>query len=194
MRYLPPFPFLSSPFPMLGIPLFEIDAQREYREIEAFYEEAARMLAWPDERLFGRARGVSGWSAAQHLEHLAKTNGRTFKGLRLLAAGKLPAEPGRPNGWGLLVLHLRRFPRGRVQAPDFARPADDLSREELERSLARNRDALAALAPYLSALSRLEGRMLHPRLGMLNATQWLRFVRVHSTHHLKIIREVTRQL
>ena len=129
---------------------------RDVREIEAFYEEAGRMLAWPDERLFGHAEGVSGWSAAQHLEHLAKTNGRTFKGLRLLAAGKLPAERGRPNGWGLLVLHLRRFPRGRVQAPGFARPADELSREELERSLARNRDAFAALAPYLSALPRRE--------------------------------------
>jgi hypothetical protein len=28
-------------------------------------------------------------------------------------------------------------------------------------------------------------RWLHPRLGMLNAGQWLKFIRVHLQHHLK---------
>ncbi len=171
-----------------------IDAAHEYRLIERFYEEAEAMLTWPDERLFGHAAGVSGWSAAQHLEHLARTNGRTFKGLRMLAEGKLPAEPGRPNVWGLLLLTLGRLPRGRTQAPAFARPPDDLSRAVLERSLARNREALAALRPYLGRLPGREARLRHPRLGMLDARQWLRFVRIHATHHLKIIRDVVSRL
>lgn len=171
-----------------------IDVQREYRQIEAFYEEAERMLAWPDERLFGKAPGVSGWSAAQHLEHLAKVNGRTFKGLRLLAEGKMPPVQGRVNLLGWLLLWMGRLPRGRAQAPAFSHPSADLSREELARSLARNRQAMAALEPFLSLLPHLEGRMPHQIFGMLDARQWLRFVRVHSAHHLRIIRDVAGRL
>lgn len=171
-----------------------IDVHREYGRIEACYDEAAAVLAWPDERLFGRAAGVSGWSAAQHLDHLAKANGRALKGVRMLAEGALAGEAGRPNLAGLLVLGLGRLPRGRAQAPAFTLPPEEPGRGELEHSLARNRQALSALAPHLPALSHLEGRLRHPRLGMLDAPQWLRFVRIHSTHHLAIIRDVASRL
>ena len=174
--------------------MFTIDPEREYRQIEAFYAQVAELLAWPDERLFERVPAVSGWSIAQHLEHLARANGRTFKGLRLLAERERPAESGRINLAGVAVLYLRHFPRGRAQSPDFAVPPDALSRAELERSLARNRQTLAALAPVLSTLAAVDTRMRHPVLGMLTPPQWLRFVNVHAAHHLRIIHDLSRGL
>jgi hypothetical protein len=43
---------------------------------------------------------------------------------------------------------------------------------------------------HLAPLGAAEGRIEHPRMGMLDGPQWLRFVRIHSQHHLAIVRDI----
>ena len=45
----------------------------------------------------------------------------------------------------------------------------------------------------LSEIPEASGRIQHVYLGMLNAAEWLRIIRVHSEHHLAIIHEIIGQ-
>lgn len=174
--------------------MLRYDAAREYERLRAFYEEAAALLAWPDERLFGKAERVSSWSPAQHLSHLTLTNRLIFRNLERLVGGDRSAlsESG-PNLAGRLILRFGRFPRGRARAPEFAIPPDDLARANLAQALAHNRAAFDRLEPLLPNLAHLPGRTPHPRLGPLSAVEWLRFTRIHSLHHLTIICTIAAQ-
>lgn len=84
----------------------------------------------------------------------------------------------------LLILLLKRIPRGRGKSPKIVRPkaytAESLLVHcgEVEGKLA----SLQQLKPnqYLD----------HPYFGMLNAKKTIRFIEIHTDHHLRIIRDM----
>ena len=170
----------------------DIDIREEHKMIAAFFDEAERFLDSPEDVLYRADEAVSRWSPAQHLHHIFVANGMMLKGVQVIHRGGGPVtEGGEPNRAGWIVLARERFPRGKAQAPDRVRPADRPDRDTLTASLARSRAKLADLEPLLPSLPEHPGRLPHPYLGELNAAEWLRIVRVHSQHHLGIIREIT---
>ena len=170
----------------------DIDVREEHQRIAAFFEKAEEMLGLPDSVLYHVEETVSGWSPAQHLFHIFAANGMMLKGVQLIHRGGGPVtEKGEPNRAGYIALARERFPRGKVQAPDRVRPDDRPDRDMLTASLARSRAKLADVEGLLPSLSEKAGRLPHPFLGALNASEWLRVVRTHSEHHLQIIREIT---
>ncbi len=151
------------------------------------------MLDWPDERLLAPAPGVSAWSPAHHLYHVAVVNEKIFGGLHQLCIreGDASAE-GRANVVGVLLLALGRIPRRRAQAPAAFQPPADLDRDDLRAAVDRSRRALALLEPHVPDIPHVAGRMRHPVLGMLSAPQFLRFSRIHTSHHRAIIGHMER--
>lgn len=168
----------------------DIDLQEEYRHIGLFYDAVAPFLDWPDALLFGVKGDVSGWSPAQHLFHILRSNGMMLKSIDLICQGH-PAtnNEGAPNRAGHFVL-ANGLVRGRAQAPASVAPPDEVSRDELRHSLARNREKYAQTEVLLPRIPEATGRLQHPLLGMLNASEWLRTVRLHAEHHLAIIRDI----
>ncbi len=164
------------------------DSRRNHAALAALYDAGDAIAAWPDERLFAVVPEVSAWSPAHHLHHVALANARIFSDLAKAAETKTKDAPGgRINAVGLAILTVGRIPRGRGKAPREVCPPADLTRADIEAARARSRSAFEALEPYLDALPALKARMRHPFFGMLNAPQWLRFVYVHTRHHLAII-------
>lgn len=182
---------------LIGTPLritlnihMDIDLQEEYREIGAFYDTVKPLLDWPDEALFCVAGAVSAWSPAKHLFHILRANGMMLKGIHLICEGhRTTAIEGAPNEAGRSVL-AHGFVRGRGQAPDAVVPPDDVSREVLQDSWARGRKKYVETEAYLPAIPDATGRIRHSFLGWLNAAEWLRLARLHSEHHLAIIRDI----
>jgi hypothetical protein len=174
--------------------MFGIDARREYRLLQAFYDEAQALLAWPEARLLQPVTEVSAWSAARHLTHVALINEKILTGLLRACRGEaeLSTEGGVAPA-GLFVLVLGRIPRGRARTPAAFEPPEALTQEDVATHLARSRAVLTDLEPHLPELPRLKGRMRHPMLGMLNGQQFLRFARLHARHHLAIAHDVDRQ-
>ena len=169
----------------------DIDVQDEYAKIAAFFDEAEQLLRWPDDVLYGLEASTSQWSPAQHLHHILISDGMMLKGIQVIRRGGGPVtEAGEPNKVGRVLLQRERFPRGRAQAPDRVLPDDRPDRDTLTSSLARSRAKLADLEAILPSLDEHAGRLPHPFFGDLNAAEWLRSVRVHSEHHLGIIREI----
>ena len=168
-----------------------IDAAHEYDHLRAFYDASAQLLDQPDAVLFGVNEAVSGWSPAHHLHHIWVANGRSLAAVLHAASGR-GADEGGPNEAGRVVLERGTIPRNRLNAPAMVQPPDDPDRAALQEALARSRDKLDAIEADLDALPDAKGRIPHPRMGALNAAEWLRFVRIHSDHHHAIIQEILR--
>jgi hypothetical protein len=167
--------------------------RRNYAALAALYDAGDEIAGWPDGRLFAVAPEVSAWSPAHHLHHVALANAHIFSDLSKAAEAETPDAPeGRINAMGLKILTLGRIPRGRGRAPREVSPPDDLARAGFEAAHARSRSAFEALEPHLDALPGLKARMRHPFFGKLNAPQWLRFLLVHTRHHLAIIEDVAK--
>lgn len=171
--------------------MFWIHALREHQKLERLYDEAAPLIDGPDARLFGHAPAVSGWTPAQHLHHFAQINGGIFDWLKAQCDGAAPeTASGRPNLLGYVLLSVGRLPRGRAPSPRRFVPPDAVARAELEPLVRRGGAALHALAACAPHMKRLAGRQKHPRMGLLNATQWMRFAQMHTHHHLRIVRDM----
>ena len=153
------------------------------------FSEIEGMISWPDERLFRLNTHISGWSAADHLYHVAVTNRLVFGSIQRLILGKgsMEKKDGKLTRAGLFVLGLRRFPKGLGKAPGFVQPPSDLERATLEKAWERSTDLYANLHNRKEDITAAPGRIKHPVLGMLDARQWLLFVRLHTRHHLNII-------
>ena len=171
----------------------DIDLQEEYREIGAFFDAVEPLLDWPDETLYRVAADVSAWSPAQQLYHVLRANGMMLKGIHLICHGhRMTDNEGEPNDMGRRVL-AGGFARGLGKAPDAVVPPDEVSREALRDSWTRSRQKHIETEAFLPQVPAATGRIPHEFLGMLNGSEWLRLARLHSEHHLAIIRDIVGQ-
>ena len=134
------------------------------------------------------------WSPAQILEHLALGFGATAKGAaRCLAAGRPAAGVPtlRHHVATALVVTVGYLPSGR-SAPERTRPrglSGGAAMEAVRANLVAMDDALARCAQRFGARAAL---LDHPILGPLSVSQWQKFHRVHTRHHMKQIERLRR--
>ncbi len=169
----------------------EIDILAEYRGLGEAIDDMDTMGALPDEVLFRRNTGISNWTAAHHLYHVALSDGRMCKAIQAICSGHEMAseEPGL-NDIGRKILTAEDMMRGRGKAPGIVVPPEEISRPDLEKTLVRCRSKYVEIEALLPSLPAQTGGIPHPFMGVLGATQWLRLARIHSRHHLAIMREL----
>lgn len=141
-----------------------------------------------DAELQYRAPSISGWSVAEQLDHLAIANRLSVGRIRQALKEGPNTVPG-PTLAGRLVLLIGYIPRGIGEAPEATRPGGGPVAEVRAR-VAEAVDALLGLRAELPTIRTARGRAGHPVLGGFTAAQWLRFIDVHTHHHLKIIRDI----
>lgn len=132
------------------------------------------------------APAVSGWSIHRQVEHSAIAV-REILGVvhQLLAGGG--EMGGRVGPTGALILLTGWIPRGKAQAPEVVMPAETPDVGAIRAAITEARRLAATAAPAPGGR-----RFLHPALGPMNARQWLRFARIHTRHHLKIVRDIAK--
>ena len=164
------------------------------RALHTGLNRLGEMLRWPEDRLYAVVPSVSAWSPAQHGQHALIALRRIFDAVNELREGQGHAvKPrGHPTLPGRAVLLSGWIPRGKADAPDFARPDDIPSRAAALDSHAAACECFAELAPVAGALRSVPGVIEHPMLSGLSAVQWWRFARIHTNHHLAIINDVDR--
>ena len=84
-----------------------------------------------------------------------------------------------------LVLLLNSFPRGKAKAPSFTMPSEELSPASILNSI-------QAARANIEALSKAEKNQYftHPIFGDLHTEDTIKFLAVHTNHHLKIIKDI----
>jgi hypothetical protein len=68
-------------------------------------------------------------------------------------------------------------------------PALKITKEEARNMIIKCRQRLEAIIPLILNPEN-NGRIAHPRMGMMTAGQWLKFIRIHLQHHLKQIKRI----
>jgi hypothetical protein len=85
----------------------------------------------------------------------------------------------------LVIFTLGRIPRGKAKAPKVVQPKTVATREDLEKRITAIHQLLEtskALAP--------NANFEHPYFGLLNKKGTFKFLKIHSEHHLKIVRDM----
>lgn len=80
---------------------------------------------------------------------------------------------------------LRKIPRNKIEAPDFVVPIDDS-----EKEIKRLYDQAVSLLSQIKQNS--GGYLSHPFLGPIKSKRVPLFLRIHTAHHLQIIREIVK--
>lgn len=89
------------------------------------------------------------------------------------------------NKWRLLLFTIGYFPRGKVKAPKFARPPEVILTEDL---VSQFQLVYQNIDNIKSANNNVHFK--HFIFGVLNKNRTIRFLLIHTKHHLKIIRDI----
>jgi hypothetical protein len=85
----------------------------------------------------------------------------------------------------LFLSIAKKFPRGKARAPKIVRPEDDISQETLTLSLKNVRENLRNWDSFDK-----NKHFPHPYFGVLNKKETENFLKLHTKHHLMIIKDV----
>nr|WP_299487057.1 DUF1569 domain-containing protein [uncultured Allomuricauda sp.] len=128
---------------------------------------------------------VSKVDVAWHLDHMLKTINVICKSLEV----SNPEEYRSNFNFTRAVIYtLGDFPRGVAKSPRVVRPPDVIATEDLYRQLEMAKENLKAIQ-RLDAKAHFE----HPYFDVLNKKQSIRFLKIHTGHHLKIVRDIVRK-
>lgn len=89
------------------------------------------------------------------------------------------------NKWRIFLFTLGYIPRGKAKAPEIVRPPEIISDEDL---------TLQAQLAYQN-IEKIKSANKHAHFkhfifGVLNKKRTIRFLQLHTNHHLKIIRDI----
>lgn len=158
---------------------------RALAEIRTQFERL-RALARSAE-LSARNERISAWCIAEQLDHVIRVSASVVD---VLADPNAEPRPGGINILGRLVLKFGWIPRGLGKSPRRLRGAPATG-AELDAKLAQLERSFDAL-PFDKLRASHVPIVPHPRFRALDAPQALRFLVVHTQHHLKIIDDIVR--
>ena len=92
------------------------------------------------------------------------------------------------NFWRAVFFPLGYFPRGKVKAPKHVLPPEIIKTEDLKAQLQTART-------HIENLKTLPEKKYfkHFIFGMLSKKQTLRFLQMHTNHHLKIVNDILKK-
>ena len=125
---------------------------------------------------------VSKASVGWHLDHSLKVINSVCATLRVSNANDYKKEF---NGLRILTFTLGFFPRGKAKSPKRVLPPAIIKKKDIENQLEE------AIKNIVSIKELQENQYFtHPLFKQLNRKQTVRFLKLHTNHHLKIIRDI----
>ena len=148
------------------------------KNLDAILPELANYIA--DYNQFNHA--ISEASVGWHIEH-------SLLVIKQVTATVAQSEPklykSKFNLSRFFVFLLKTIPRGKAKAPKVVIPVDEITLETLQESLKNTYQAIT----YLKDCEANQ-YFMHPFFGQLNKKQTIKFLEIHTEHHLKIVRDI----
>ena len=85
----------------------------------------------------------------------------------------------------LIILATKKIPRGKAKAPKVVVPKALINNDDLQEHLSKTRDAIK----LLEMVSK-DRFFEHPYFGKLKLKETIRFLEIHTDHHLNIIEDI----
>lgn len=157
----------------------------------ALAEYRAKLDQIPDDHFNATPPG-GGWSYGEVYSHILQSNLGSFIAIERCANGTGKIDNKRLSWLAQFVFLVGGFPV-KLKAPEkIAAMVHNMSREEARNLLVKLKAKLDMVAPVVAKASSFS-KIKHPRLGLLNAKQWLRFIDIHSRHHLKQLKRIDKK-
>lgn len=132
---------------------------------------------------------VSKWSCGDQAGHIVLAAQMMRGGLQSNIDNPDQNVDGQPNAQGTAVMTAGDFPRGVAQAPEAIRP-EGKTREDFVKLLSEEKKAWEDLEKMSDKLTTVKSRSPHPAFGPLSCSDWVRFVAIHTAHHLALVRDI----
>ena len=167
------------------------DPKRDHTSLVALQRRLDRWSSRPEEKLFEVVSDASHWSPAHHLYHIGLANEFSLGNVMSLVneTGVLRRESTGLKPEAEAILRRGILPGG-AQAPRFVTPPDKLGPDGLADALGGSREGVQAVGAVIDRVAKAPMIIPHQILGALDASRWLRFARVHTAHHLRILRRI----
>ena len=125
---------------------------------------------------------VSKVEVAWHLDHMLKTINGIYDSLKHSDTNNY--------AWNLnfsrsFVYLTGTIPRGRAQSPESVRPPDVILEKDLFAQLSEARKKMSQVGQLSE-----NANFNHPVFDQLDRDQSIRFIEIHTNHHLKIIDDI----
>ncbi|MGZ3873435.1 MAG: DinB family protein [Mucilaginibacter sp.] len=164
-----------------------MNLHKERKSIDAALDLYRAKLDTIPDALFTETPTGGGWSYAEVYSHILKATLGASIALERCANGTCEATSKGLTFWGRFTMLTGSLPPFRTKVPEAVAakiPAEKLSKEEVKNLLVKCRRRVDDMQPLLKNSSP-DFRSKHTQLGMLNAAQWFKFIRLHLHHHLK---------
>jgi len=158
----------------------------ELQAVHAQLDRIAALLESEPDPTPIRIEKVSGWSVAEQVDHMFKILDAQLGRLD----ERRPAKRG-INLVGRIILGIGRIPRGVGKSPAPVR-GELRTRPELVAALVATRERLERMAGDAALWNDPRPLAGHPYFGGLTPRQVLRFLAVHTDHHLRIVADIRR--
>jgi hypothetical protein len=126
--------------------------------------------------------GVSKGSVGWHIDHTLLTMNLIID---MMSKSDPEAYRWKFNVMRTLVCTTGKIPRGKAKAPDVVQPKSLITPDSLQLQLGGARERLITLEKLHQ-----NQYFIHPFFGDLNRKPTIRFLKIHTFHHVKIIRDI----
>ncbi|MFC3561589.1 DinB family protein [Pedobacter jamesrossensis] len=148
----------------------------------------AKLSSYPDE-IFQLTPPINGWSYSEVYSHIFDASLLSLIALEHSANGKGEDKP--THFVVKLILLLGSLPPAKkYKVPKrLIDRVKKISKTQAMDFILEFEKALADTYPLIANANK-KCKTKHPRLGYLNAEQWLRFIEIHLKHHLKQLERI----
>jgi hypothetical protein len=84
-----------------------------------------------------------------------------------------------------VVFTINKIPRGKANAPKTVRTYDEILKQDLIDQIEISKKLVLELVDLQN-----NNNFIHPYFGVLNLKQSIKFLEIHTNHHLKIINDI----
>jgi hypothetical protein len=148
------------------------------KNLDTILPELANYIADYNQSNHAISEASVGW----HIEH-------SLLVIKQVTATVAQSEPklykSKFNVKRFVVFLTKTVPRGKAKAPKVVIPSEEITVDLLQESLKNTYQAIT----YLKDCEANQ-YFMHPFFGQLNKKQTIKFLEIHTEHHLKIIRDI----
>jgi len=156
-------------------------------------EKYREFLNHIDEAQFQKSPAEGVWSYSEVYSHILHANTGSLIAIeRCMHDTKSSSGKLQWRAW--FILFFGRFPYGKIKAPEkIAAMVQKISTEEARNGIIKLQGRILEMVNLVRESSPKQ-KIKHPRLGLLNARQWFRFIEIHTVHHLKQLQRINSML
>jgi len=125
---------------------------------------------------------ISEASVGWHLEHSLLVISKIIEGLKI---SKSENYQPRNNFAKIFVMTTGYIPRKKGKAPKITIPENDFNSENISKNI----ELVKTNLHHFNAFHP-DSFIEHPYFGHLNVKEALKFLRIHTNHHLKIVKDI----